>query len=187
MRKTSSRTLKTAAGERVLILSAGVGAGHNSAAAAVQQACAASADVAEVQVLDVLQVSSVLYRTLLNKGYFVLVAKPVEGKAGSFAVEATLNEAIVKPVIEETDEIGMPFAVGETGGDIIVRTLPGLWYSLVRGAEVGKVDSVRACVLATGDEVELVDTEKLPDAAFYRVRVTVSEQKIDGAVTVPEN
>ena len=73
MRKTSSRTLKTAAGERVLILSAGVGAGHNSAAAAVQQACAASADVAEVQVLDVLQVSSVLYRTLLNKGYFVLV------------------------------------------------------------------------------------------------------------------
>ncbi|WP_104160474.1 glycosyltransferase [Arthrobacter sp. ZGTC212] len=73
MRKTPGRTPKTAAGERVLILSAGVGAGHNSAAAAVQQACAARADVAEVQVLDVLQVSSVLYRALLNKGYFVLV------------------------------------------------------------------------------------------------------------------
>jgi processive 1,2-diacylglycerol beta-glucosyltransferase len=50
-----------------------VGSGHNSAAAAVQQACAARADIAEVQVLDVLQVSSMLYRALLGKGYFVLV------------------------------------------------------------------------------------------------------------------
>ncbi|MBG6226491.1 processive 1,2-diacylglycerol beta-glucosyltransferase [Arthrobacter sp. CAN_A2] len=57
----------------MLILSAGVGAGHNSAAAAVEQACAARADIAEVQVLDVLQVSSPLYRALLGKGYFVLV------------------------------------------------------------------------------------------------------------------
>jgi processive 1,2-diacylglycerol beta-glucosyltransferase len=39
----------------------------------VQQACAARADVAEVQVLDVLQKSSVLYRDMLGKGYFVLV------------------------------------------------------------------------------------------------------------------
>lgn len=57
----------------MLILSAGVGSGHNSAAAAVQQACAQRDDVAEVQVLDVLQVSSLLYRELLGKGYFVLV------------------------------------------------------------------------------------------------------------------
>ncbi|MBG6216496.1 processive 1,2-diacylglycerol beta-glucosyltransferase [Arthrobacter sp. CAN_A6] len=73
MRKTSARAPDTAGRERVLILSAGVGAGHNSAAAAVQQACAARPDIAEVQVLDVLQVSSVLYRALLAKGYFVLV------------------------------------------------------------------------------------------------------------------
>jgi processive 1,2-diacylglycerol beta-glucosyltransferase len=73
MRSTSARTPKTAGGERVLILSAGVGSGHNSAAAAVQQACAARTDVADVQVLDVLQVSSALYRALLGKGYFVLV------------------------------------------------------------------------------------------------------------------
>ncbi len=50
-----------------------MGAGHNSAAAAVEQACAARADIAEVQVLDVLQVSSPLYRALVGKGYFVLV------------------------------------------------------------------------------------------------------------------
>ncbi len=62
-----------AGGERVLILSAGVGSGHNSAAAAVQQACLARADVDGVRVLDVLQVSSGLYRDLLGKGYFALV------------------------------------------------------------------------------------------------------------------
>ncbi|MET0844308.1 MAG: glycosyltransferase [Mycetocola sp.] len=73
MRRTSARSPNTARGERILILSAGVGSGHNSAAAAVQQACAARADIAEVQVLDVLQVSSALYRALLGKGYFVLV------------------------------------------------------------------------------------------------------------------
>lgn len=56
-----------------MILSAGVGSGHNSAAAAVQQACSARADIAEVQVLDVLQVSSALYRDVLGKGYFALV------------------------------------------------------------------------------------------------------------------
>lgn len=59
-------------GERVLILSAGVGSGHNSAAAAVRRACEARPDVDEVRVLDVLQVSGVLYRDLLTKGYFAL-------------------------------------------------------------------------------------------------------------------
>ena len=59
-------------GERVLILSAGVGSGHNSAAAAVHQACATRTEIAEVQMLDVLQVSSALYRDVVGKGYFVL-------------------------------------------------------------------------------------------------------------------
>lgn len=57
----------------MLILSAGVGSGHNTAAAAVQHACAARTDIDEVRVMDVLQESSVLYRDLLGKGYFVLV------------------------------------------------------------------------------------------------------------------
>jgi len=73
MRRMSARGPTTAEGERLLILSAGVGSGHNSAAAAVQQTCAARADVAEVQVLDVLEKSSVLYRDMLGKGYFALV------------------------------------------------------------------------------------------------------------------
>lgn len=73
MRRASARGPDTAGGERLLILSAGVGSGHNSAAAAVQQACAARAGIAEVQVLDVLEAGGGLYRHVLGKGYFVLV------------------------------------------------------------------------------------------------------------------
>ena len=60
-------------GERVLVLSAGVGSGHNSAAEAIRQACAARPDVEAVEVVDVLDVSSALYRDVLSKGYFALV------------------------------------------------------------------------------------------------------------------
>jgi processive 1,2-diacylglycerol beta-glucosyltransferase len=73
MRRTPAPGTQAVGGERVLILSAGVGSGHNSAAAAVKQACLERDDVDEVRVLDVLQVSTVLYRELLAKGYFVLV------------------------------------------------------------------------------------------------------------------
>ncbi len=59
--------------ERILILSAGVGAGHNTAAAALEQACLARDDVDDVLVIDVLQQSTSLYRDLLGKGYFALV------------------------------------------------------------------------------------------------------------------
>lgn len=58
---------------RVLILSAGVGAGHNSAGEAVRVAAEARTDVEEVQLLDLLEASSALYRDLLGKGYFTLV------------------------------------------------------------------------------------------------------------------
>ena len=45
-----------------MVLSAGVGSGHNSAAVAVEQAARQRDDVDEVRVLDVLQESSTLYR-----------------------------------------------------------------------------------------------------------------------------
>lgn len=56
-----------------MVLSAGVGSGHNSAAEAIREACAARPDVEAVDVLDVLDVSTALYRDLLGKGYFALV------------------------------------------------------------------------------------------------------------------
>jgi processive 1,2-diacylglycerol beta-glucosyltransferase len=73
MRSTPAATPDGKPRERILILSAGVGAGHNTAAAAVKQAALARPDVDEVLVVDVLEQSSTLYRDLLGKGYFVLV------------------------------------------------------------------------------------------------------------------
>ena len=73
MRRASPSGPEATARERVLILSAGVGSGHNSAAAALKQACLARDDIDEVLVIDVLQQSSTLYRDLLGKGYFALV------------------------------------------------------------------------------------------------------------------
>lgn len=73
MRSTPAGTPQDKPRERILILSAGVGAGHNTAAAAVKQAALARNDVEDVLVVDVLEQSSTLYRDLLGKGYFVLV------------------------------------------------------------------------------------------------------------------
>jgi len=73
MRRTPASTPEAQPRERILILSAGVGAGHNTAAAAVKQAALARPDVEDVLVVDVLEQSSTLYRDLLGKGYFVLV------------------------------------------------------------------------------------------------------------------
>jgi len=73
MRRASQLEPGVPTRERVLILSAGVGSGHNSAAAALKQACLARDDIDEVLVVDVLQQSSTLYRDLLGKGYFALV------------------------------------------------------------------------------------------------------------------
>jgi processive 1,2-diacylglycerol beta-glucosyltransferase len=73
MRSTSAADSGGTPRERILILSAGVGAGHNTAAAALKQACRARDDVDDVLVIDVLEQSSVLYRDLLGKGYFALV------------------------------------------------------------------------------------------------------------------
>ncbi|MEO6115333.1 MAG: polysaccharide biosynthesis protein, partial [Pseudolysinimonas sp.] len=73
MRSTPAGDSKAGARERVLILSAGVGSGHNTAAAALKQACFARDDIEEVLVVDVLEQSSILYRDLLGKGYFALV------------------------------------------------------------------------------------------------------------------
>jgi processive 1,2-diacylglycerol beta-glucosyltransferase len=56
-----------------MVLSAGVGSGHNSAAEAIRESCAGRPDVEAVDVLDVLDVTSALYRDLLDKGYFALV------------------------------------------------------------------------------------------------------------------
>lgn len=58
-----------------MILSAGVGAGHNSAAAALQRALENRPDVATVRTLDVLTTTPDLYRAVYDNAYFEMVAK----------------------------------------------------------------------------------------------------------------
>lgn len=58
-----------------MILSAGVGAGHNSAAAALQGILTHRPEVAEVRTLDVLTTTPEFYRAVYDDGYFEMVAK----------------------------------------------------------------------------------------------------------------
>ena len=60
-------------GQRVLILSAGIGSGHNSAAAVLEASLRANPAVAQVLKLDVLETASDLYRTVYDDGYFAMV------------------------------------------------------------------------------------------------------------------
>lgn len=60
-------------GQRVLVLSAGIGSGHNSAAAVLEAALKADPDVARVLTIDVLETASDLYRTVYDDAYFAMV------------------------------------------------------------------------------------------------------------------
>jgi len=60
-------------GERVLILAAGIGSGHNIAAGVLESSFRAAENVDEVQKLDILEATNEVYRTLYDDGYFALV------------------------------------------------------------------------------------------------------------------
>ena len=61
-------------GRRVLILGAGIGAGHNIAAGVLESCFRAAPEVDEVLKLDILESTNEIYRTLYDDGYFALVA-----------------------------------------------------------------------------------------------------------------
>jgi len=60
-------------GRRVLILAAGIGAGHNVAAGVLESCFQAAPEVHAVQKLDILESTNEIYRTLYDDGYFALV------------------------------------------------------------------------------------------------------------------
>lgn len=62
-------------GRRALILAAGVGAGHNEAASAVEAALRSSGDADEVQRIDILETTNELFSKVYDEGYFTLVAQ----------------------------------------------------------------------------------------------------------------
>lgn len=61
--------------QRTLILAAGVGSGHNSAAHAVEQALAAHGGGGEVRRVDVLDTTNEVFNRLYDDAYFTLVAE----------------------------------------------------------------------------------------------------------------
>jgi processive 1,2-diacylglycerol beta-glucosyltransferase len=60
-------------GQRVMILAAGVGSGHNIAAGVLDSSFRAAPQVDAVQKLDILESTNEVYRTLYDDGYFALV------------------------------------------------------------------------------------------------------------------
>ena len=60
-------------GQRVLILAAGIGSGHNIAAGVLESCFRAAREVDAVQKLDILEATNEVYRTLYDDGYFALV------------------------------------------------------------------------------------------------------------------
>ena len=63
------------AGLRTLILAAGVGAGHNQAGSAIEDALAQIPDVAQVLRIDILETTNEAFQKLYDDGYFALVAE----------------------------------------------------------------------------------------------------------------
>ncbi|MCW5851926.1 MAG: glycosyltransferase [Anaerolineae bacterium] len=61
-------------GKRVMILTASVGSGHNIAAGVLESYFGQAPDVETVQVLDVLKLTSDLYRRLQDDAYFTMVS-----------------------------------------------------------------------------------------------------------------
>ncbi len=91
------------------------------------------------------------------------------GEGGVFSL--ALNPEVVTPKIGELDA-GEPFVVGEGEVAVTIKTIPGLKYSLIRGAELGAIaETVVEPTLATSAETTLKDSTPPTGNAFYRVGV----------------
>ena len=83
--------------------------------------------------------------------------------------EGVVNGVRVQPTIGE--DVGEPFAVGEGEVTLTIKTIPGLKYSLIRGTELGKIDTTVVTTPATSAETTLKDSTPPTSNAFYRVGV----------------
>lgn len=83
---------------------------------------------------------------------------------------AEVNGVKVTPTIGE--DVPNAFSV-ENEARIVIRAIPGLWYGLVRGTEVGAVNSRCESVRAEGDSVSLEDATPPASAAYYKIEVSL--------------
>ncbi len=90
------------------------------------------------------------------------------GEGGVFSL--ALNPEVVTPKIGELDA-GEPFVVGTGEVAVTIKTIPGLKYSLIRGAELGKIDTTVVTTPATESQMTLKDENPPTNNAFYKVGV----------------
>ncbi len=88
-----------------------------------------------------------------------------EGRVFSLA----LKPDFVQPIVGDLDE---PFVVSEGKVVLTIKTIPGLKYSLIRGAEIGAItETVVEPTLATGEKMTLEDDISPTGKAFYKVGI----------------
>ena len=95
------------------------------------------------------------------------------------------RDGVINTLDYDREAAGEPFIIwlnddddaegtGDGSAAISVRTIPGLKYSLVRGAELGAIImTVVEPTLATEAQMTLTDAEPPTDKAFYRIDVSV--------------
>jgi processive 1,2-diacylglycerol beta-glucosyltransferase len=121
-------------GRRVLILAAGIGSGHNTAAEVLESCFRAAPDVDAVQRLDILESTNEVYRTLYDDGYFALVeAVPWLVGWGYDAKNAPFKLAPWISLWDRINTTSTVKAIKAFGADIVICThfLPTRLVSLM--------------------------------------------------------
>lgn len=119
---------------RILILAAGVGSGHNSAAAAIEAALVNSGGAEEVRRLDVLDTTNEVFNKLYDDAYFTLVAEvPWLVGWGYDTQDPPFKLAPVMRWWEQANTIAMVREIRDYQPDLVICThfLPARMASLM--------------------------------------------------------
>lgn len=139
-------------GKRVLILTASSGAGHNAAAAVLEQHARASHEVEEVKTLDVLQLTGDLYRRLYDDAYFRLVnAVPWVVGWGYDTRDAPFAERDPSWLLDQLNTTEVARAIHRYEPDVVLSThfLPARVVSLLRSR--GQIHSTTSVITTDYD------------------------------------
>lgn len=120
--------------ERTLILAAGVGSGHNSAARAVEDALAASGLGGEVQRIDALDTTNELFNRLYDDAYFALAAEaPWLVSWGYDQQDAPFKIAPLLRWFEEVNTTSLVREIRDYRPDLVIAThfMPARLVSLM--------------------------------------------------------
>ena len=119
---------------RVMILAAGVGSGHNMAASAIEAALPELAPDADVRRLDILETTSEVFNKVYDDGYFTLVSQaPWLVGWGYDQADPPFKVAPVLKWVEQLNTISLMREVRDYDPDVVICThfLPARLVSLM--------------------------------------------------------